>query len=447
MSHPTAPTTPPGHPADVVRGARTAVFVTFALTGLGLSSWLSRLPETRAALGLTSSQLGLLLLLTAAGSVVALPLSGALVARIGTARAVTAGVVLMSSGIAGAAAAAHGLGSPAATGAAMLVMGTGLGLWDVSMNLEGAEVERELRRSTMPAFHASFSFGTVAGAAGGAAAAALEVPVLVHLLLVAAVVLVAGLASVRRFLPRPPAAAATATAAAAPGAAAPAAAGSPSALAAWREPRTLLIGVMVLAAAFTEGTANDWLAIALVDGYGVEPAVGALGFAVFVSAMTAARLLGTRALDRWGRVPVLRVAQLLALVGVVVVVFGGSLWLAALGALLWGAGASLGFPVGISAAADDPAHAAVRVSVVTTIGYTAFIAGPPLLGFLGDHVGVLSALLVVAVLAVPSLLVSGVAAPVAGGSATGPGGGGEAAAAGGADLRVSEDGPTLDVRR
>jgi cyanate permease len=74
-----------------------------------------------------------------------------------------------------------------------------------------------------------------------------------------------------------------------------------------------------------------------------------------------------------------------------------------LGIVVWGLGASLGFPVGMSAAADDPARAAARVSVVATIGYAAFLGGPPLLGFVGDHVGTLQALLVVAVLLVPSL--------------------------------------------
>ena len=76
-----------------------------------------------------------------------------------------------------------------------------------------------------------------------------------------------------------------------------------------------------------------------------------------------------------------------------------------LGIVLWGLGASLGFPVGMSAAADDPVHAAARVSVVASIAYTAFLAGPPLLGFLGDQVGTLNALLAVSLLLIPSALV------------------------------------------
>jgi cyanate permease len=104
----------------------------------------------------------------------------------------------------------------------------------------------------------------------------------------------------------------------------------------------------------------------------------------------------------------------LAVVGALLVIFGPAigLYAAFAGALLWGLGASLGFPVGMSAAADDPQHAAARVSVVASIGYLAFLAGPPLLGFLGDHIGVLHALLVVVALALPALLVTPATRPL-----------------------------------
>jgi cyanate permease len=90
--------------------------------------------------------------------------------------------------------------------------------------------------------------------------------------------------------------------------------------------------------------------------------------------------------------------------GIVLVVYGGHVAVVGLGIVVWGLGASLGFPVGMSAAADDPARAAARVSVVSTIGYGAFLAGPPLLGALGDKVGTLESLLVVAVLMAPASL-------------------------------------------
>jgi MFS family permease len=173
---------------------------------------------------------------------------------------------------------------------------------------------------------------------------------------------------------------------------------------AWLEPRTLLIGVVVFAAAFTEGTANDWLAVAFVEGHDLPAWAGVLAFATFLTAMTIGRLVGTRLLDRHGRVPVLRVSFALAALGAAMVIFG-SAWLAFIGAAVWGVGAALGFPVGMSASADDATRAAARMSVVATIGYVAFIAGPPLLGLLGDSVGVLRSLLVVGALAILALSV------------------------------------------
>jgi MFS family permease len=156
--------------------------------------------------------------------------------------------------------------------------------------------------------------------------------------------------------------------------------------------------------ALAEGVAGDWLALGLVDGYGAPAWLGAGGFALFVAAMTSGRVTGTVVLDRFGRLPVLWASMALAGAGVIVVVLGMMLPIAALGIVLWGLGAALGFPVGMSAAADDPVHAAARVSVVSTIGYTAFLAGPPVLGYLADHVGVLHALLLVPALLVPAAL-------------------------------------------
>jgi MFS family permease len=166
----------------------------------------------------------------------------------------------------------------------------------------------------------------------------------------------------------------------------------------------------VLAAAFTEGSANDWMAVGFVDGHHVTKALGVVAFAVFLTSMTVGRIVGTRLLNSWGRVAVLRTLFVMAIVGCVLVVFG-STWLAYAGAVIWGVGASLGFPVGMSAAADDPRRAAMRISTVATIGYLAFLAGPPLLGFLGDHFGILHALLAVGAVSLLALLVVPVAEP------------------------------------
>ncbi|WP_233517670.1 MFS transporter [Geodermatophilus marinus] len=373
-----------------IERARVAVTVVFVLNGLAFASWIARVPAARDRLDLTPAGLGLLLLCMAIGSVLALPAAGPLVHRLAPARSVlsagalaVAGLLVLSAGLTWPSAALAGLG--------LFLTGAGVGVWDVSMNVEGADVEQRLGRSVMPRLHAGFSLGTVAGALAGAGAAALRVPLAAQLVLTGVLVLAALAVAVRWFLPVPAAA----------GDAGPRPSGVGEA---WRDPRTLLVGLLVLAFAFTEGTANDWLAVALVDGYGVSGAVAAAGFAVFVAAMTVVRLVGGALLDRFGRVPVLRVGAATALAGVLLFVLAPAAPWAAAGAVLWGAGAALGFPVGMSAAADDPRRAAARVSVVSAVGYTAFLAGPPLIGFLAEGAGVLRALLVVpAVLALGAL--------------------------------------------
>jgi fucose permease len=273
------------------------------------------------------------------------------------------------------------------------------------MNLQGTVVEHELGRAIMPRFHAGFSLGAVAGAALGALAAAAGVPAPWHIITAVTVALAAALWLTGYYLPDGEMTATGDHGAGEGGQRA-------RALAAWTEPRTLLIGMMVLAAALTEGSANDWLALSVVDGFSTSDAIGAAAFGIFVAAMTAMRFAGTRLLDRFGRVPVLRMCAGLALVGLVVFALSPSLPLAVVAIVLWGFGAALGFPVGMSAASDDPARSAARVSVVSTIGYLAFLAGPPVLGMLADHVGYRMALLTIAGPLVLSLLLSSVAAPL-----------------------------------
>ena len=369
--------------------ARNAVGGVFFLNGLLFATWVSRIPEARDALELDNAALGLLLLAIAAGSMTAMPITGSLVERFGTVAVIRAAAVCASVGLA-VVAVAIVAGATALAGAALFVYGIGTGVWDVAMNVEGAAVERHLGRAIMPRFHAGWSLGTVAGSAVGAALVALDVPILAHLVPAGLLGLVAVVACSQAFLPDEPA---------------PAEEPKPSVWSAWREPRTLLIGLMMLALALTEGIANDWLALALVDGYDVEHWVGVAGFGVFVAAMTTGRFVGPVLLDRYGRLPMLWSTMAMAGGGVLLIVLGEHAALVVLGIVLWGLGASLGFPVGISAAADDPARAAARVSVVSTMGYAAFFAGPPLFGFVAEQVGTLQALLMVVVVLVPSALV------------------------------------------
>ncbi|HEY0216119.1 MAG TPA: MFS transporter [Cellulomonas sp.] len=414
MAHPTTPTG-----TRAVRNASFAVFAVFVLNGFNFSSWAARLPAVRDALDLPATRMGLLLLVGSIGSLVALPLSGLVVTRLGAPRAVMLFATLNASGLV-VATVGVAAGQVVLTAAGLVLFGVGTGVWDAAMNLEGALVEQRLGRTVMPRYHAGFSVGTVLAAGVAALAAGAHVPVQVHVPVAVALSTVGVAFAIRYFLPAGHGAAlaqAHAAATAGDGGATgdPAAGGrrGPSVFGAWLEPRTLLIGLVVLAAALTEGAGNDWMSLAVVDGFDQTDATGAIAFGVFVAAMTLMRFLGTALLDRFGRVAVLRLCAGLALVGLLVfgLVPDDMLWLAMIGAVLWGMGAALGFPVGMSAASDDPLRAAARVSVVSTIGYTAFLAGPPLLGLLAGHLGYRHALLVIVVPIVIGLFVVNAAAP------------------------------------
>jgi MFS family permease len=383
-----------------LKAAAAATFVVFGINGLVFASWAARIPAVTETLEITSGQMGTLLLCTAVGSLLALPTAGWVVGRIGTANTVRFGGLLASAAGAGIALSLAAASIPG-TAIALFFFGIAIGLWDVSQNIEGADVEHKLRRTIMPQFHAAFSGGAFVGALIGAGLSNLGVGLPVHLLVIAGIVLLVTMTVPRYFLPH--------ITAPVPAEGEPKAAKDPSA---WREGRTLLIGVVVLGATLTEGAGNDWIAKASVDGLGTSESTGALMFALFVLAMTAMRFLGGRVIDQYGRVAVLRASMAAAAAGLCLFVLAGNVWLAAVGAALWGVGAALAFPMGMSAAADDPRHAAARVSVVSTLGYISFLAGPPLLGYLGDLTGIHLALLAILAPILLALLLAGAAKPL-----------------------------------
>jgi MFS family permease len=378
-------------PRDPVTRARNAVATVFVLNGLNFATLWSRVPDMRDRLELSNGQLGLLLLAVSVGSVLGTPLSGRMIERFGAANVVRSGAVLVALGIGLVALGVGGLRDTAVTATGLCFFGFGTASWDVAMNVEGAQVETRLGRTVLPRFHAAWSLGSITGAGLGVLATLVGVPLGIHLVVIAVLALAAELAATKAFLPA-------------------VRAGGPRSQkrgrSAWVEPRTLAIGAMVLAFTFAEGSANDWLALSLVDGYDARHFVGVAGFALFVSVMTIARVLGPQLLDRVGRVPVLLTSAAGTATGVLLLILSQQPATAAFGIVLWGLGAALGFPVGVSAAADDPARAALRVSVVSSIGMGAYLAGPPLLGFVGNQVGTLNSLYVVVVMMLPAALLA-----------------------------------------
>ena len=383
-----------------VLSARNGNLATFATSGFLFAAWLSRLPDVKQLLNIGTGTLSFLLLALACGSLVGLPITGRVAESFGTKNTVRFGA---AAGIAGLLVACFSISFSqdlVVPITAMIFVGFGIGMWDVAQNLEGTIVEQKLGKAIMPWFHAAFSGGTVLGALVGSQATRLQLPLAIHLSVVAALTVVVLIWGTNKFI-------------------------ADEVISnkdekknkeikqksAWTEPRTLLIGVMVLAAAFTEGTANDWIAVAFVEGHETTATQGVFGLSAFLVFMTLGRVLGSMALDRFGRVLVLRVLFAAALIGSLLFVFGGPVG-AYFGAAIWGLGSSLGFPVGMSAASDDPKRAAARISVVSTIGYCAFLAGPPVVGFLGEAVGILMALLAVGVMSALAFVLVPAAKPL-----------------------------------
>ncbi|MBU2670378.1 MFS transporter [Actinoplanes bogorensis] len=363
---------------------RNALFALFFLPGLAISSWVTRTPDIRDLLGASTAEMGLVLFGLSAGSMIGILSSGRFVARIGTRPVVAAGILttVASMPVVGVGA---GLHSPWLVTAGLFLFGLGMGCGEVAMNVEGADVERLIGRAVLPTMHGFFSLGTVAGAVIGMALTAARFPVPWHLVLVGLLSVPVALLAIRIIPPgngrSVPATVKTAT----PSSRTPL----------WRDQILLLIGVVVLAMALAEGAANDWLPLIMVDGHGLDAALGSLVYVAFSAAMTIGRFGGGWFLTRFGRATVLGASAVIGGVGLVLVVFVDNAFVAGAAVLLWGLGASLGFPVALSAAADSGPDPTARVSLVATAGYVAFLVGPPALGFLGEHYGLRNAMIVV----------------------------------------------------
>ncbi len=424
------PSTCPPSTAHLQR-VRWSLVVLFGLFGTLQTSWMGRLPSVRESLDLTAGQLGSLLVVGAVGSLIGVTMVGSIILRFGSRATLVLGMAGSMAGFAliGAAVLA---GSTPLFAAGLLVNGLVVASTNVPINLEAARVEKLLGRSILPHVHASFSIGALLGSLVAAGTSTFGIHVAWHIIGVAVVVTAARVVLIgpstelaEPAARRVPAMATTATT---PGSTAAGAttAGRTArrgterrgagrtgggALRAWTEPRTLMIGLVLLAASMSEGAAANWLNLGVVDGFATREAVGAAAYGTFVVAMLSVRLAGPLLIDRLGRVTVLRASGVSALLGLLAFGLAPSLPLAWAGIVLWGIGAALAWPVGTSAAADDPTKAAARVSVVNSFGSIASISMPPVLGLLADSWGVRHALLVITVAMVISLAVAGKVRP------------------------------------
>jgi len=370
-----------------VRPRAAAVAAAFVVNGLGGPSFQPRLPERQAALGLSDAGLGLVLVGFAAGALVASPVAGRLIGKLGSRPVVVASALALGASLWSAGAAP----TPLTLALALALIGASDAAMDTAMNANAAAYEGRTGRSIMHRLHGAWSIGALTAAGVAALAAAVRVPLTVQLALTGVVVggtvllarsgLVPGL-SVPVVEADPPAA------------------GSSTAVtrARWAGP-LLVLGVLTVGGAIVEGAPTDWSALRL-ERLGTGPGTAALGVAAFMAGMFAGRAVGDHLTDRYGGAVVLRGGMTLVAAGLGLgVAVDGPVTFAA-GLVLAGAGASAFFPLAFSAAARLPGVApgagAATVSLTARLG---FLAEPLVVGALAEAIGLRWAFLFVAVVA------------------------------------------------
>jgi MFS family permease len=353
--------------------ARRAVDLVFFATGFGTGIWASQIPRIKVWLALSDAGVSAIVLSFALGAILTMPLIGALTTRLGAARTVIA------TGLAAALSLAL-LGAAETYGwllVTALLTGIGIGGLDVAMNTQATVVERAWGSPIMSGIHGWFSLGGLAGAAAGGVLTAAAMSFRNVLFIAAAMALLSVVVAARWL------------------AVAGVPAGGPGL--AWPRRAMLGIGILCLLAFFLEGAALDWTAIYMHDTAGASLGFASAGYAGFSLSMAATRFVGDGFTRRFGPVLVLGAGAGFAAAGIALACALPTPIAVTLGMTVAGFGQANIVPLLFSAAGRVPGVAAgAGVAMAATMGYSAFLLGPPLIGFVADWVGLRSALLLVA---------------------------------------------------
>jgi MFS family permease len=394
--------TPSTQPAGPALGRwRWTITAAFGLGGITVAAWGPRLPAIKASLGIDTATIGLLLAGVTVGAIAGLAVSNPVLRWLGSRRSVVAALLLIAAAMTVMGLALI-LDSVPLLAVAFAVVGLGIGTLDVLINVEGAAVEAAAGRTLMPMMHAAWSVGAAAGSGIGAACAALGIAPAGQLIGEAVLIAVTALAMAPGIpLGR------RGPAEREPGDRRDWRARIRQFARGWLDWRLLLIGVVMFGVELGEGSGNNWLTLAVRSDHGLAPAVAAIYFTTFAAGEALARIAGGAVVDRIGRVAAIRGTTVLGVIGMVLFIVAGNAWLVLAGVLLWAVGVSMGFPLGMSAAAQSGSDPAARVSVVASIGYFANLAGPPAIGVLAESVGLLHALWLIAAMFVVAFAAAG----------------------------------------
>ena len=340
-----------------------------------MSGWAPLVPYAKARAGLDEGGLGLLLLCLGIGSIVAMPLAGALAARFGCRVVILVGGVLVCVALPILASAS----SPVWLVAGLLLFGGAIGSVDVTMNMQAIVVERDSKRAMMSGFHGLFSAGGMTGAVGITAMLGLGAsPLAAIVVVVAAIVL--GLVLAAPGLLRD---------------------GSEDPGPAFAIPRgiVLVIGVLTFVMFLMEGAVLDWSGVFLTAVRGLPAVYAGLGYAAFSLTMTIGRLFGDVAVLRIGPRRIVLFGGLIAVAGMLLLIVVPGVVAALLGYALLGVGCSNIVPVLFTAVGrQDVMPEAIAVPAISTLGYAGILAGPAAIGFAAHLAGLPVAFLILAAL-------------------------------------------------
>lgn len=344
------------------------------MLGLTNASLLARLPEVREAVNTTTAGVGFILFGFAIGSVAGLAVAGRIIERVGVKPIIVWGFVGAALAVIGQAA-SIGWGSGVALFVFFVILGVVGAAADVAINVSGAALEQSMGKTVMPMLHAGWSAGTLTGVGIGAIGTTIGFSLVAQLVILAVATTGVAIVATRHVAESTQSESADQN-------------GTPAGPL-WKNPTILALGAGIFAITLAEGASNDWLVLALVDDYGESRTNGAIAYGVLMAAMIVTRVIGGKISDRLGRARALQLFAALGAIGIVTVILGTSFPVALIGSALWGAGVALGFPLFLSAAGEGE-NAARRVSFVAASGYMAFLAGPPVLGIIGQSIGLLT---------------------------------------------------------
>lgn len=370
------------------------VFAGFFLFAVALGAMLSRLPDLQTQFQLSKSQLGLMLISMALGSMVSLTLSSPWIDALG-ARTTTLMTVI---GTALCYAIVPWLPNAVAAFAVLFIAGFLAGMLEINLNLEADRIEAHIGRRVMGRAHGFWSLGFFCTALAGAAVRQAGLSPQLHTGLASVVVIALSLAIFSQMTSAPHRADAV-----------PAAAGPRIAL-----PHLGLLPLCVIAVAafLVEGTGVDWSVIYMADVFVVPDFIEGLGLTLFTGTMAIGRMLTDGFVDRFGPRRVAATLLSIAAGGTLLIGFSSHPYVALAGFALIGLGSSGVYPLAVSAAAqrtDRPAS--VNVAALAQVSFVVFFLGPPLLGFVAESWGIRVSYLIVLPVIVAGLLLSGALEP------------------------------------